>query len=75
MTQGSDTNEEKAAAASPVNEQKSPSSSDTSLKEYFDDKLYPHLSAALAACARERPEDPVRFIGNFLVNAAVGGSR
>ena len=40
-----------------------------SLKEYFDEKLYPHLSAALAACARERPSDPVEFVGRFLLNA------
>lgn len=40
------------------------------LKEYFDERLYPHLSAALAACARERPEDPVSFVGEFLVNAS-----
>jgi hypothetical protein len=42
----------------------------SSLKEYFDEKLYPHLSAALAACARERPEDPVAFVGEFLVHAS-----
>ena len=42
----------------------------SSLKEYFDEKLYPHLSAALAACARERPEDPVVFVGEFLTNAS-----
>jgi hypothetical protein len=41
-----------------------------SLKEYFDDRLYPHLSAALTACARERPTDPVEFVGHFLLNAA-----
>ena len=40
------------------------------LKEYFDEKLYPHLSAALAACARDRPEDPVEFVGRFLLNAS-----
>ena len=40
-----------------------------SLKEYFDERLYPHLSAALTACARERPTDPVEFVGNFLLNA------
>lgn len=40
------------------------------LKQYFDERLYPHLSAALAACARERPEDPVNFVGEFLVNAS-----
>jgi hypothetical protein len=40
-----------------------------SLKEYFDEQLYPHLSAALAACARERPNDPVEFVGKFLLNA------
>jgi hypothetical protein len=40
------------------------------LKVYFDERLYPHLSAALAACARERPEDPVIFVGEFLVNAS-----
>jgi hypothetical protein len=40
-----------------------------SLKEYFDEQLNPHLSAALAACARERPSDPVEFVGKFLLNA------
>ena len=41
-----------------------------SLKVYFDERLYPHLSAALTACARERPVDPVEFVGNFLINAS-----
>ena len=41
---------------------------DKTLKQYFDEKLHPHLSAALAACAKERPEDPVKFVGNFLLS-------
>ena len=40
------------------------------LKQYFDEKLYPQLSAALAACARERPDDPVSFVGDFLLQSA-----
>jgi hypothetical protein len=44
----------------------------SSLKEYFDERLYPHLSAALTACARERPVDPVEFVGKFLVNVSAG---
>ena len=42
------------------------------LKSYFDEKLYSHLSSALAACARERPEDPVSFVGNFLLGRSEG---
>ena len=40
------------------------------LKLYFDEKLHPQLSAALAACANEMPEDPVRFVGEFLLKMA-----
>ena len=39
------------------------------LKEYFDQKLHPILSAALAACARERPENPAAFVGQFLLDS------
>lgn len=38
------------------------------LKQYFDEKLHPKLSAALNACAIARPEDPVEFVGNFLLS-------
>lgn len=41
-----------------------------SIKQYFDEKLHPQLSAALTACARQRPEDPVSFVGNFLLDSA-----
>ena len=37
------------------------------LKQYFDEKLHPKLSAALNACAIARPDDPVEFVGNFLL--------
>ena len=37
------------------------------LKQYFDEKLHPKLSAALNACALARPDDPVEFVGNFLL--------
>ena len=40
------------------------------LKLYFDEKLHPHLAAALAACAQEMPDDPVKFVGNFLLERA-----
>lgn len=55
-----------------VNNKAGSNASDLSLKEYFDEKLYPHLSAALSACASERPDDPVSFVGKFLINAAKG---
>ena len=42
------------------------------LKSYFDEKLYSHLSAALAACASERPDDPVSFVANFLLSRSEG---
>ena len=69
------TNEEPAKASdSPISaspEAPRPETPESvSLKEYFDDRLYPHLSAALTACARERPVDPVEFVGNFLINAS-----
>lgn len=44
-----------------------PATTAQGLKSYFDEKLYPRLSAALAACAEEMPEDPVKFVGNYLL--------
>ena len=38
------------------------------IKQYFDEKLHPKLSAALNACAIARPEDPVEFVANFLLS-------
>jgi hypothetical protein len=42
-------------------------SGESTLKQYFDEKLHPALSAALNACAEARPDDPVTFIGNYLL--------
>jgi hypothetical protein len=72
MTSEGDVKEEKTLVESPSNGQLGLNGNELSLKEYFDEKLYPHLSAALAACALERPVDPVSFVGNFLINAAKG---
>jgi len=66
----SDTSNEPAVqpgASSSVGEQ-SRSHPEMSLKQYFDEKLHPKLSAALNACAVERPADPVSFVGNYLLS-------
>jgi protein dpy-30 len=35
-------------------------------RAYLDETVVPVLMQALAACARERPEDPVEFVARFL---------
>lgn len=55
-------------ASSPYPELNQAESRQMNLKQYFDEKLHPKLSAALNACAIERPEDPVSFVGNFLLS-------
>jgi hypothetical protein len=66
----SDTSNELAveAAASFSAVEQSRSHPEMSLKQYFDEKLHPKLSAALNACAVERPADPVSFVGNYLLS-------
>ncbi len=51
-----------------VTAEPNPFSSQRTMKQYFDEKLHPHLSAALTACARARPDDPVTFVGNYLLD-------
>jgi protein dpy-30 len=36
-------------------------------RQYLDEVAVPVLMQALAACARERPEDPVDYIARFLL--------
>ena len=51
----------------PVVHEESSSPRKMNLKKYFDEKLHPKLSAALNACAVERPDDPIAFVGNYLL--------
>jgi protein dpy-30 len=36
-------------------------------RAYLDETVVPVLMQALAAASRERPEDPVEFVANFLL--------
>jgi protein dpy-30 len=36
-------------------------------RAYLDETVVPVLMQALAACSRERPEDPVDFVARFLI--------
>ena len=35
--------------------------------DYFDKHIYPHLGPVLALVAKERPENPVAFIAEYLL--------
>jgi len=48
--------------------QQNPQSQNITLKQYFDEKLHAALSAALNACAEEKPDDPITFVGNYLLS-------
>lgn len=37
------------------------------VRTYLDETVVPIMMQALSACARERPEDPVDFVANFLL--------
>lgn len=36
-------------------------------RSYLDETVVPTLMQALAACSRERPEDPVDYVARFLI--------
>ncbi|CAG0903322.1 unnamed protein product [Darwinula stevensoni] len=43
-------------------------------RQYLDQTLVPILLEGLAAIAKERPQDPVEYLGNFLLRSRNSGS-
>ena len=43
-----------------------------STRAYLEQNVTPVVQEALLECARKRPENPLEFVGNFILNRAKG---
>ena len=58
-----------ATAAAPAKAEKK-KSANQSVRSYLDQSVVPALLMGLAAVAKQRPENPLEFLGNFLIEQA-----